>query len=147
MRLGGETMAETIDEMMTTDPRTVRDGATIEEAARVMRDADIGDVIVLDEDGRVSGIVTDRDLVVRAVADGVDPAEGQVGSILNGVVVSIAPDESVDTALDLMRDHKIRRLPVIDDDRLVGIVTLGDLAIDRQPGSTLADISNAPPNN
>jgi CBS domain-containing protein len=147
MRLGGETMAETIDEMMTTDPRTVRDGATIEEAARVMRDADIGDVIVLDEDGRVSGIVTDRDLVVRAVADGVDPAVGQVGSILNGAVVSIAPDESVDTALDLMRDHKIRRLPVIDDDRLVGIVTLGDLAIDRQPGSTLADISNAPPNN
>ena len=147
MRLGGETMAETIDEMMTTDPRTVRDGATIEEAARVMRDADIGDVIVLDEDGRVSGIVTDRDLVVRAVADGVDPAEGQIGSILNGAVVSIAPDESVDTALDLMRDHKIRRLPVIDDDRLVGIVTLGDLAIDRQPGSTLADISNAPPNN
>jgi CBS domain-containing protein len=65
MRLGGETMAETIDEMMTTDLRTVRDGATIEEAARVMRDADIGDVIVLDEDGRVSGIVTDRDLVVR----------------------------------------------------------------------------------
>ena len=147
MRLGGETMAETIDEMMTTDPRTVRDGATIEEVARVMRDADIGDVIVLDEDGRVSGIVTDRDLVVRAVADGVDPAEGQIGSILNGAVVSIAPDESVDTALDLMRDHKIRRLPVIDDDRLVGIVTLGDLAIDRQPGSTLADISNAPPNN
>jgi CBS domain-containing protein len=147
MRLGGETMAETIDELMTTDTRTVRDGATIEEAARVMRDADIGDVIVLDEDGRVSGIVTDRDLVVRAVADGVDPAEGQVGSILNGAVVSIAPDESVDTALDLMRDHKIRRLPVIDDDRLVGIVTLGDLAIDRQPGSTLADISNAPPNN
>jgi CBS domain-containing protein len=147
MRLGGETMAETIDEMMTTDLRTVRDGATIEEAARVMRDADIGDVIVLDEDGRVSGIVTDRDLVVRAVADGVDPAEGQVGSILNGAVVSIAPDESVDTALDLMRDHKIRRLPVIDDDRLVGVVTLGDLAIDRQPGSTLADISNAPPNN
>ena len=147
MRLGGETMAETIDEMMTTDPRTVRDGATIEEVARVMRDADIGDVIVLDEDGRVSGIVTDRDLVVRAVADGVDPAEGQIGSILNGAVVSIAPDESVDTALDLMRDHKIRRLPVIDDDRLVGIVTLGDLAMDRQPGSTLADISNAPPNN
>jgi CBS domain-containing protein len=147
MRLGGKTMAETIDEMMTTDPRTVRDGTTIEEAARVMRDADIGDVIVLDEDGRVSGIITDRDLVVRAVADGVDPAQSQVGSILNGAVVSIAPDDSVDTALDLMRDHKVRRLPVIDDDRLVGIVTLGDLAIDRQPGSALADISIAPPNN
>ena len=68
-------------------------------------------------------------------------------SILDAGVVSIASDEEVDAALDLMRDHKIRRLPVIDDGRLVGIVTLGDLAIDRQPGSTLADISNAPPNN
>ena len=140
-------MAETIDEMMTIDPRTVQDQATIEDAARVMRDADIGDVIVLNEDGLVAGIVTDRDLVVRALANGVDPTEVRVGSILNNGVVSIAPDESVDTALDLMRDHKIRRLPVIENQRLVGVVTLGDLAIDRQPGSTLADISNAPPNN
>ena len=140
-------MPQTIDEMMTTDPRTVRGQATIEDAARIMRDADIGDVIVLDESGRVAGIVTDRDLVVRALADGVDPAEVRVDSILDQEVVSIAPDESVETALDLMRDHKIRRLPVIDDERLVGIVTLGDLSIERQTGSTLADISDAPPNN
>jgi len=140
-------MPQTIDEMMTTDPRTVRGQATIEDAARIMRDADIGDVIVLDESGRVAGIVTDRDLVVRALADGVDPAEVRVDSILDQEVVSIAPDESVETALDLMRDHKIRRLPVIDDERLVGIVTLGDLSIEHQTGSTLADISDAPPNN
>ena len=140
-------MAPTINEMMTTDLQTVRDEATIEEAARLMRDADIGDVIVLTDDGHVSGIVTDRDLVVRAVAEGLDPAATRVDTILDGGVISVAPDESVDTALDLMRDHKIRRLPVIEDDRLVGIVTLGDLAIDLQPGSTLADISNAPPNN
>jgi CBS domain-containing protein len=140
-------MVETIDEMMTTDLRTVPEQATIEDAARIMRDADIGDVIVLNDDGRVTGIVTDRDLVVRVMADGVDPAEVRVVSIINQGVVSIAPDESVETALDLMRDHKIRRLPVIENQRLVGVVTLGDLAIDRQPGSTLADISNAPPNN
>lgn len=147
MRDRRETMVETIDEMMTTDLRTVPEQATIEDAARIMRDADIGDVIVLNDDGRVTGIVTDRDLVVRVLADGADPAEVRVVSIINQGVVSIAPDESVETALDLMRDHKIRRLPVIENQRLVGVVTLGDLAIDRQPGSTLADISNAPPNN
>ena len=140
-------MTRTIDEMMTTDPMTVSSQATIGDAARIMRDADIGDVIVLDESGKVSGIVTDRDLVVRGLAEGADPAQARVMSILDAGVVSITSDEDVDAALDLMRDHKIRRLPVIDDGRLVGIVTLGDLAIDRQPGSTLADISNAPPNN
>lgn len=147
MKDKGETMPQTIDEMMTTDPRTVRGQATIEDAARIMRDADIGDVIVLDDSGRVAGIITDRDLVVRALADGADPAQVQVASLLDEEVISIAPDASVETALELMRDHKVRRLPVIEDERLVGVVTLGDLAIDRQTGSTLADISEAPPNN
>jgi CBS domain-containing protein len=146
MKERGETMTESIDQLMTINPKTVDSDASIEEAARVMRDADIGDVIVLDQ-GMVSGIITDRDLVVRSLADGVDPREVQVGSLVNRKVISIAPYDDVDAALDLMRENKIRRLPVIDQDRLVGIVTLGDLAIDRQPSSALADISNAPPNN
>jgi CBS domain-containing protein len=146
MKERGETMTESIDQLMTINPKTVDSDASIEEAARVMRDADIGDVIVLDQ-GMVSGIITDRDLVVRSLADGVDPRQVQVGSLVNGKVISIAPYDDVDAALDLMRENKIRRLPVIDQNRLVGIVTLGDLAIDRQPSSALADISNAPPNN
>ncbi len=140
-------MPETINDVMTANPWTVTDQATIEEAARVMRDADIGDVIVLDPDGEIQGIVTDRDLVVRAVAKGVDTNTEPVGSILEGNVVTIAAEDSIEAALDLMRDHKVRRLPVVDDRRLVGIVTLGDLAMDLQPSSTLADISQAPPNN
>ena len=140
-------MPETINEVMTANPWTVTDQATIEEAARVMRDADIGDVIVLDPDGEVQGIVTDRDVVVRAVAKGVDTNSEPVGSILEGDIVTIASEDSIEAALDLMRDHKVRRLPVVDDRRLVGIVTLGDLAVDLQPSSTLADISQAPPNN
>lgn len=140
-------MPETINDVMTANPWTVTDQATIEEAARVMRDADIGDVIVLDLDGEVQGIVTDRDVVVRAVAKGLDTNTEPVGSILEGDIVTIAAEDSIETALDLMRDHKVRRLPVVDDRRLVGIVTLGDLAMDLQPSSTLADISQAPPNN
>ncbi len=140
-------MPETINDVMTANPWTVTDQATIEEAARVMRDADIGDVIVLDPLGEIQGIVTDRDLVVRAVAKGVDTNTEPVGSILEGNVVTIAAEDSIEAALDLMRDHKVRRLPVVDDRRLVGIVTLGDLAMDLQPSSTLADISEAPPNN
>lgn len=140
-------MPENIYEVMTANPWTVSDRSTIEEAARVMRDADIGDVIVLDPDGEVHGIVTDRDVVVRAVAKGIDTNSEPVGSICEGHVVSIGSEDSIEAALDLMRDHKVRRLPVVDDRRLVGIVTLGDLAMDLQPSSTLADISQAPPNN
>ena len=140
-------MPETINDVMTANPWTVTDRATIEEAARVMRDADIGDVIVLDPDGEIQGIVTDRDVVVRAVAKGVDTNSEPVGSILEGDIVTIASEDTIEAALDLMRDHKVRRLPVVDDRRLVGIVTLGDLAVDLQPSSTLADISQAPPNN
>jgi CBS domain-containing protein len=140
-------MAETISDVMTANPWTVTDQATIEEAARVMRDADIGDVIVLDPEGGLMGIVTDRDVVVRAVAKGLDTSAEAVGSICDGDVVTVTPEDSAESALDLMRDHKVRRLPVVDDRRVVGIVTLGDLAMGLQPSSTLADISQAPPNN
>jgi CBS domain-containing protein len=140
-------MPETISEVMTTNPWTVTERATIGEAARMMRDADIGDVIVLDPDGELQGIVTDRDVVVRAVAKGVDTNVEPVSTICESGIVTIGSEDTIEAALDLMRDHKVRRLPVVDDRRLVGIVTLGDLAMDLQPSSTLADISLAPPNN
>lgn len=141
-------MEQTVDAMMTTALWTVQDDASVQEAAQTMRDADIGDVIVLGEDGAVAGIITDRDLVVRVVAKGLDPRTEPVSNFYSEDVVSVGPAEAVDSALELMREHKIRRLPVIDDsDRLVGIVSLGDVAADMQPTSALADISQAPPNN
>jgi CBS domain-containing protein len=140
-------MSQTISQVMTVDPHTVRENAPIQEAARVMRDADIGDVIVVRDDDSVCGIVTDRDLVVRALAGDGDPATMTMADVCRHEVVSISSSDPVDQAVPLMRQHNIRRLPVIDGSRLVGIVTLGDLAIDRDPNSALADISKAQPNN
>ena len=129
---------------MTRDPRTVDASNTIADAARVMRDSDIGDVVVM-EDGQVSGIVTDRDIVVRAVSEGRDPDSTSVSEVCTTGVETIEPEASLDDALGLMRDKDIRRLPVAKNGRPVGIISLGDLAVEREPDSTLADISAASP--
>ena len=129
---------------MTRNPRTVDAGDTIVDAARAMADADIGDVVVL-EDGQVTGIVTDRDIAVRAIAEGRDPESTSVGDVCTTGVETIDPGASVDDALRLMREHDIRRLPVVKNGRPVGILSLGDLAVEREPDSTLADISAASP--
>ncbi len=128
---------------MTRDPRTVDASDTIADAARVMRDSDIGDVIVM-EDGQVSGIVTDRDIVVRGVAEGRDDSTA-VSEVCTTGVETIDPGASLDDALSLMREKDIRRLPVAKNGRPVGIISLGDLAVEREPDSTLADISAASP--
>jgi CBS domain-containing protein len=137
-------MAQTVEQIMTTNPRTVNVDDTVLQAAQMMRDNDIGDVIVV-EDGQVTGIVTDRDIVVRAVSDGRDPESTTVAEIATTGVQAIEPDASVDDALRTMREHDIRRLPVAKNGRPVGIVSLGDLAVEREPDSTLADISAAAP--
>ncbi|MFF2145117.1 CBS domain-containing protein [Kitasatospora sp. NPDC058190] len=115
------------------------------DAARWMRDTAIGDVLVSD-DGQLCGLVTDRDLVVRVLAEGKDPDSTNVGDVCSCELVSVAPDDDVQHAVDLMRRHALRRLPVLDDGQAVGIVSLGDLAMDRDPGSALAAISDAAPN-
>ena len=137
-------MGRTVEEIMTRDPRTVNADDPIVEAARIMRDSDIGDVIVL-RDGGVGGIVTDRDLVVRGVADGRDAESTSVSEVCTTGIEAIEPSASVDDALSRMREADIRRLPVVQDGRPVGIVSLGDLAVEREPDSTLADISAASP--
>jgi CBS domain-containing protein len=137
-------MAQTVEQIMTRDPRTVNADDAIVEAARVMRDSDIGDVVVT-EDGQVSGIVTDRDIVVRGVAEGRDPESTSVSDVCTTGIETIDPGASVDDAVKLMREHDIRRLPVVKNGRPVGIVSLGDLAVEREPDSTLADISAASP--
>jgi CBS domain-containing protein len=139
-------MARTVEEIMTRDPRTVNASDSVVDAARVMNESDIGDVIVVDN-GEVSCIVTDRDIVVRAIAEGRDPSSTRVSEVCTGGVEAIEPDASVDDALRKMREADIRRLPVVQDGRPVGIVSLGDLAVEREPDSTLADISAASPDN
>jgi CBS domain-containing protein len=137
-------MPRTVEEIMTINPRTVDIGDTVVDAGRVMRDSDIGDVVVI-EDGQITGILTDRDIVVRAVADGLDAESTTVGEVCTTGVKAIEPEASVDDALRMMREHDIRRLPVAKHGRPVGIVSLGDLAVERAPDSTLADISAAAP--
>jgi CBS domain-containing protein len=139
-------MTRTVEEIMTRDPRTVNASDTIVDAARVMNESDIGDVIVVDGDD-VTCIVTDRDIVVRAIAEGRDPQSTSVGDVCTKSLETIEPGASVDDALKKMREADIRRLPVVQDGRPVGIVSLGDLAVEREPDSTLADISAASPDN
>jgi CBS domain-containing protein len=132
-----------IRDVMTPNPRTVAPGDSIQNAAQIMRDEDTGAVPVV-ENGRPVGIVTDRDIVVRAVADGGQPNR-TVGEIVTGSVVCATPGMSTREASQLMSDHQIRRLPVVENDRLVGIVSIGDLAVkegrDHRTGDTLQAIS------
>lgn len=138
-------MAQTIRDVMTPSPHTVQTGTALAEAAAIMRDADIGDVIVMN-DGTICGIVTDRDIAVRAVAEGRDPKKTSVGEICSTELVALSLLDSVEDAIGMMREMAIRRLPVVDDGRAVGIVSLGDLAVAKDPDSALADISAASPN-
>ena len=131
---------------MTRDPRTVNADDPVNEAARIMRDADIGDVIVLEGD-QVGGIVTDRDIVVRGVAEGRDAQSTKVSEVCTSGIEAIEPSADIDEALRKMREADIRRLPVVEGGRPVGIISLGDLAVEREPDSTLADISAAAPDN
>jgi CBS domain-containing protein len=140
-------MTTNVEDIMTTNPIVFPASATIAEAAQGMREFDIGDVLV-EVDGNVHGIVTDRDIVVRAVADNCAPHGVTLGEICSEVLVTLAPSDSIEKATRLMRDYALRRIPVIKDGAAVGIVTLGDLAIqtDRDSGSALAAISASPPN-
>lgn len=138
-------MAQSIREVMTADPRTVEAGATVADAAREMRDGDVGAVVVVDG-GTVAGILTDRDVAVRAVAEGRDPDATRVSEIASMNVVTLNVDQSVEDAIALVRDRDVRRVPVVQDGRPAGILSLGDLAIERDTGSALADIASEPPN-
>jgi CBS domain-containing protein len=139
-------MAQNIREVMTADPHTVSSDATLEEAAQEMKSDDIGAVLVTDN-GDVEGILTDRDIVVRAIAEGRDPSSTKVGDVATRDVRTLTPDSSVDDAIKIVREQNVRRIPVGVDGRPAGIVSIGDLAIERDTDSALADISSEPPNN
>jgi CBS domain-containing protein len=139
-------MAQTVREVMTDRVVTVPSTASLMDASRAMADNDIGDVIVVD-DGNVSGIVTDRDIVVRAIAKGSEPKTTRVSDVLSGQVQTLGPDASIGDAVRLMTEGAIRRIPVVEGGRPIGIVSIGDLAVERDADSALADISAANPNN
>ena len=139
-------MARTVNQVMTHDPRSVAPDDTLQQAARLMREVDTGALIVV-ENGEVTGIVTDRDIVVRAIADGRDPSSTKIADVATSSTVTVTPDQSASDAAQLMRDNDIRRLVVVQGGRPVGIVSLGDLAVALDEGSGLADISAASPNN
>ena len=134
-----------IQELMIPNPITYPATATVIDAARAMRDTNVGDVLV-ERDGSVIGIVTDRDLVVRALASARNPADVRLGDSCSRALITLTPNDSVDDAVGLMRDNALRRLPICKDGVAVGIISLGDLAVERDPDSALADITVAPPN-
>lgn len=139
-------MAQSVREVMTKDPVTLSVDTSVVDAARRMKEVDIGDVIVLDESDQICGIVTDRDIVVRAIAEQNDPTTTNIGDICSRDVTTVSPDDSVGDVVRLMREKAIRRVPVVEGGKPVGVVSIGDLAVARDQESALADISAADPN-
>jgi CBS domain-containing protein len=131
---------------MTPAPQTISPDMTAADAAGLMRSEDIG-VLPVVEDGTLIGLVTDRDLVIRVVAERTDPTGIKVGDVLTRSPVTVSPDRRLSEARDLMAEHKVRRLPVMKGDELVGILSLGDLAwqdaSSREVGEALRAISES----
>jgi CBS domain-containing protein len=132
-----------IRDLMTENPSTCEPSTSVVEAAKVMAREDVGPIPVV-EGGRLTGLVTDRDLVVRVLAEGRDPQSTTVGEIATSDVVTISPDADLDEGLKLLASNKVRRLPVVDGDRLVGIVAQADVARhaqEVQTGEVVEEIS------
>jgi CBS domain-containing protein len=130
---------------MTPNVIRLEASSSAQEAARAMREHDIGDVVV-ERDDRVCGIVTDRDLVVRCLADGEEGLAREIGSLCSRDLVTLDPDSGLDDAIALMEDKAIRRIPILKRGHPIGIVSLGDLAVARQRQSALGKVSDAPAN-
>ncbi|HEY1823970.1 MAG TPA: CBS domain-containing protein [Trebonia sp.] len=133
-----------VQDIMTPAPVGVYYTQTIGETARIMRDTQVGAVLVVN-DGALSGMVTDRDLVLRGLAEGEGP-DSPVGPLCSGDLVGVAADADLYQAEQLMREHAVRRLPVINEGQVVGIVSMGDLALTADADSPLAAVSRAQPN-
>ena len=121
-------MMNSVREAMTENPRSIRPSASVVEAARLMRDEHIGSLPITDGDALV-GMITDRDITTRVVAQGVDLATTSVGDVFSEDLVSVEPDKELEEALQLMARHQVRRLPVVENGRLVGIVAQADIAL------------------
>ena len=137
-------MAKTAREIMTGGAECVGESESLVDAARKMRELDVGALPICGEDDRLKGMLTDRDIVIKALAIDKDPGSTRAGDLAEGKPVTIGADDSVEEALRTMADHKVRRLPVIDGTEMVGIVAQADLARACPPekaGEMLAAIS------
>jgi CBS domain-containing protein len=136
-------MGKNISEVMTRDVRACEPSTTVAEAAKTMAGEGVGPVPVVDN-GRIVGIVTDRDIVVRVVAEGKDARSTTVGEIASTDLVTVSPEDDIDEALTMMAKRQVRRLPVVEGDRLVGIVAQADVARlgeDKKTGEVVEEIS------
>lgn len=139
-------MGQMIRDIMTTNPITLRADSTLQEAAHVMRDSDIGSILVVEDGARLCGIVTDRDIVVRGLGADKDPKTTTLREVCSEALAHLTPDDEVDHAIKLMGKKGIRRIPVMEGERAVGVVSLGDLALARDRESALGGISAREPN-
>jgi len=131
-------------DLMTLDPTCVKEDQTLVDAARMMRDLDVGALPICGNDDRLKGMLTDRDIVVKCIAEGGDPRTATAGSLAEGKPLTIGADVDIREALEIMQDQQVRRLPVIDDHILVGIISQADIARELsavQTGETVAEIS------
>lgn len=140
-----------IRDVMTSNPRCVGQNDTVREAARIMREADTGVVPVVDGN-KILGLITDRDIVVRGIADGKNVTDSRVSELMTKSVRTVRDDARVDEVLKLMSSSDVRRVPVVNaSDELVGIVSIGDISIntskDDKVGQAIESISEARPNN
>ena len=131
-------------DIMTPDPRCVGENETLVDAARLMASLDVGALPICGEDKRLKGMLTDRDIVVKCIAQGGDPTSTTAGSLAEGKPVTIGADDDIEEALEIMKRYQVRRLPVIDGHDLVGIISQADIALSleaRDVGETVAEIS------
>jgi CBS domain-containing protein len=138
-------MTTKIRDIMTSPPVCMAPYEAVSAAAMAMRDLGIGCVLVKD-DGEIRGILTDRDITVRVLADARDPATTEVGAVCSSELVLLGPDDDAASAVELIEERAIRRIPVVEDGIPVGVVSLGDLSLESGEQSVLADVSAAPPN-
>jgi CBS domain-containing protein len=138
-------VSQQVNTVMVPNPVLVPTDSPVMRVAEKMARHHIGDVLVMDGD-QLYGVVTDRDIVVRGIAAGRDIYTTPARDIASRQMITLQPEDSVDKAVSLMREHHVRRLPVCQDGQPIGMLSLGDLAMERDPKSALADISAAPAN-
>jgi CBS domain-containing protein len=139
-------MAKTARDIMSGGAECAGENETLEDAAKKMAELNVGALPICGEDDRLKGMITDRDIVVKAVAQGQSVSETRVGSLGDGKPVTIGADDSIEEAIRTMAEHKVRRLPVIDGHELIGVVSQADIATnasDEDAGSLVEAISSA----
>ena len=142
-------MAKKAREVMNPDCTCIGENDSVLDAAKRLAELDVGSMPICGEDNRLKGMITDRDIVVKCVADGADPKSTEVGSLAEGKPITIGADDDVEEALRTMTQYDVRRLPVIDGDRLVGMLSQADIARSDPDlvGRLVSDISSSPNNN